>query len=453
MRLLSLWTYLRSSLWFLPALMVAAAVALAAGLIEADTRVSGELLAGWPRLFGAGADGARGMLTAVASSMITVAGVAFSITVVALSLASTQYTPRVLRNFMSDRTNQLVLGFFVGIFTYCLVVLRTIRGGDEGRFIPSLAVAFGFVLALVGVGVFVLFIHHIATSIQASHVISSVARETTRAAEHLFPDELGEGADEDEMPAPDGWDEIASRWREVPALKTGYIQGVDADALLRFARARGVVVRMERGVGEFIADGTPLASLSENATADEKVTKELNDAYSINHIRTVEQDAAFGIRQLVDIALKALSPGVNDTTTAAVCVDYLSSILAVLARKRIESRYRSDGDELRVIALGPTFASLVAASFDEVRQNSDGNVAILERMLSSIERIAHRTSSPSRRLVLAGHARLIAETFERTVGSEQDRAHLREAFRRTLTTLGEDDARASSLNTWEGAQT
>lgn len=418
--------------------MVAAGIALAAGLIEVDTRISGELLAAWPRLFGAGADGSRGMLTAIASSMITVAGVTFSITIVALSLASTQYTPRVLRNFMADRTNQLVLGFFVGIFTYCLVVLRTIRGGDEGRFIPSLAVAFGFVLALVGVGVLILFIHHIATSIQASHVISSVADETIRSIERLFPEELGEGAAEDETRATVGWDESGAQWREVPSLKTGYIQDVDSDALLRFATKRGVVVRMERRIGEFVTEGAPLVSLSAGGTPNERAAEELNAVYSISHTRTVEQDAAFGIRQLVDIALKALSPGINDTTTAATCVDYLSSILSALARKRVESRYRADGGGLRVIAAGPTFAGLVAASFDQIRQNAEGNVAVLGRMLGAVERLAGRTNSAHRRRVLLQHARLFAETAEWSVKAEHDRAQVRDAFRRALAALGEE---------------
>ncbi len=437
-KLTRIWTYLRSSLWFIPALMVASAIALAVGLIEADARVSGELFQGWPRLFGAGADGSRGMLTAIASSMITVAGVTFSITIVALSLASTQYTPRILRNFMSDRANQAVLGTFVGIFTYCLVVLRTIRGGDEGRFIPSLAVAFGFVLALVGVGVLILFIHHVATSIQASHVISSVADETTRAIERLFPEELDEGAEEDATSAPPGWDEAGTEWLEVPALKTGYIQDVDAEALLGFARGRGVVARMERRIGEFVTEGTPLVSLSAGGRPDERATEELNDIFTINHTRTVEQDAAFGIRQLVDIALKALSPGINDSTTATTCVDYLSSILSVLARKRVESRYRADGGELRVIAVGPTYAGLVAASFDQIRQNAEGNVAVLARMLGAVERLASGTGSPLRRQVLARHARLVAETAERSVEPEYDRSQLNDSFRRALAALGEE---------------
>ncbi len=435
-----IWTYLRSSLWFVPGLMVAAAIGLAAGLIEADTHVKRELLAEWPRLFGAGADGSRAMLTAIASSMITVAGVTFSITIVALSLASTQYTPRILRNFMADRTNQLVLGFFVGIFTYCLVVLRTIRSGDEGRFIPSLAVAFGFVLALVGVGVLILFIHHIATSIQASHVISSVAAETTRAVEHLFPEELGEDAEEDVTSAPPGWDEAGGvEWRELAARKTGYLQDIDADALLWFAGERGGVVRMERRIGEFIITGSPLVAFSSAAPPDEDETRDLNSIYTISHNRTVEQDASFGIRQIVDIALKALSPGINDTTTATTCVDYLSSVLSVLADKRIESRFRAEGGELRVIALGPTFDGLLAASFDEIRQSAEGNVAVLARMLGAVERLAHRTRSPHRRRILARHARLFSETAERHVESEYDRARLNDCFGRALAALGEPE--------------
>jgi uncharacterized membrane protein len=441
-KLTRMWTYVRSSLWFIPALMVAFAIALAVVLIEVDTRVSGELLQRWPRLFGAGADGSRGMLTAIASSMITVAGVTFSITIVALSLAATQYTPRILRNFMRDRANQAVLGTFVGIFTYCLVVLRTIRGGDEGSFIPSLAVAFGFVLALVGVGVLILFIHHVASSIQASQVISSIADETTRSIERLFPEELGEGAEEDATSAPPGWDEVGNEWCEVPAFQTGYVQQVAAEALLGFARGRGAVARMERRIGEFVTEGTPLVSLSGGGRPDELAAEELNDIYTINHNRTVEQDAAFGIQQLVDIALKALSPGINDTTTATTCLDYLSSILSALARKRVESRYRADSGALRVIAVGPTFAGLVAASFDQIRQNAKGNVAVLARMLGAIERLAGRTGSPLRRQVLARHAHLVAETAARSVEAEYDRAQLRHSFQRALTSLGEEPRRA-----------
>ena len=148
----------------------------------------------WPRLFGAGAEGSRGLLAAIASSMITVAGVTFSITIVALALASSQYTSRILRNFMRDRTNQTVLGVFVGVFAYCLVVLRTIRGGDEGAFVPALAVLGALLLAFVAIGFLIFFIHHIAASIQATSIIAAVAGETFEAVDRLFPTEVGDAA-------------------------------------------------------------------------------------------------------------------------------------------------------------------------------------------------------------------------------------------------------------------
>ena len=170
-----LWSTLRSSFWFLPSLIVLGSIVFAVVLIEADSAGSDRWLAQWPRLFGAGAEGARGMMSTIAGSMMTVVGVTFSMILVVLALASSQYTSRILRNFMRSRVTQVVLGIFAGIFTYCLIVLRTIRGGDEGAFVPSLAVFFGFVLALGGVVALMFFIHHIASSIQASSIIASVA--------------------------------------------------------------------------------------------------------------------------------------------------------------------------------------------------------------------------------------------------------------------------------------
>jgi uncharacterized membrane protein len=245
------WEQVQASLWFVPTLIVASSVLLAFVLIEADGAVDGERLAKlWPRLFGAGAEGSRGLLGAIASSMITVAGVTFSITVVALVLASSQYSPRILRNFMQDRANQAVLGVFVGIFVYCIVVLRVVRGGDEGAFVPALAVFGAMLLAIVGVGVLIFFIHHIAISIQAASIIASAANETVAAVDRLFPAELGEPAEE----AVDEPDLEGLRWTAVPSRRSGYIQGIDSDAFLEVARANNVVVRMEHAIGEFVVE-------------------------------------------------------------------------------------------------------------------------------------------------------------------------------------------------------
>lgn len=423
------WQELRSSFWFVPAVIVLGAVELATGLIALDANVELHFDKAWPLLFGAGAAGSRGLLTAVASSMITVAGVVFSITIVALSLTSSQYTSRVLRNFMRDRANQVVLGVFVGIFAYCLVVLRTIRGGDEGAFVPSLAVLGGLALAFVGIAFLIYFIHHISLSIQASSIIATAAEETIAAVDRLFPKGLGDDADDgaDGNPAALPADRA---WSAVGSPKTSYIESVGEDALLAFARKRGTVVRMERGIGEFVVEGTPLASVAGPGHPDEETAAELTGIYVISRQRTVQQDAGFGIRQIVDVALKALSPGVNDTTTAVMCIDYLGAILARLAVRGIPTPYRRDEGELRVIARGPSFESLLAEAFDQIRQNADGNVAVLARLLQSLETVAGRTANARRRQALREQANLITAAAERTITVPHDVAGIQAESKR-----------------------
>ncbi len=428
--------YLRSSLWFVPGLMVGVAIGLAFALVNVDGYFDRELQFEYPRVFGAGASGSRAMLSAIASSMITVAGLTFSLTLVAITQASSQYTPRVLRNFMRDRGNQFVLGYFVGVFTYALIVLRTIRGGDEGGFIPSIAVLLGLVLAIASVGVLIFFVHHIASSIQASAIISSVANETLAAIERLFPEELGEEADEDE---PADFVPAGTAWRAIEALKSGYLQDVDADGLLGFAVERNAVVRMESGVGEFVTRGAPLITLAGEAAIDEKIIKAVNALFSLGHYRTIEQDAAFGVRQIVDIALKALSPGVNDTSTAIVGIDYLGTILAAFARRRVEHWRRAEDGQLRVLARGVSFASLTSEAFDQIRDVAKDNVAIYVRLLKAMATVARQTPPP-RRAVLAAHVARIAEAAEGQLQSDYNRERVRACVVEARDALGDTSA-------------
>lgn len=416
-----LWSNLRSSLWFVPSLIVAASVLLAVGMIEADALIDDHWLAKWPRLFGAGAEGARGMLSTIAGSMMSVVGVTFSMTLVALSMASSQYTSRILRNFMSSRLTQVVLGIFSGIFTYCLIVLRTIRGGDEGSFIPNLAVFVGFILAVGGVGILIFFIHHVASSIQASSIIASVTDETVHAIDRLFPKQLGH-AEADDTPSPLPIN--CRTWHTVPAHYSGYVQSVNDAALLRIARETKTIIRMERGIGEFVVENTALVSLNLNAPPNSEIIEELQGAFSFSRYRTLEQDASFGIRQLVDVALKALSPGINDTTTAVTCIHYLTVIIARLAPQQIPPSHRLEEGELRVIAIGPSFQSLLAEAFDQIRESAGGNQAIILVMLDSLQIISSLTPSSSRRKALRGQLECITEIANRTIESPQDKSRI-----------------------------
>lgn len=428
------WTNLRASFWFVPSLIVAASIAIAMALSEADYIGGDQMLARWPQLFGVGTEGARGMLTTIAGSMMTIVGVTFSMTLVTLALASSQYTSRILRNFMRDRVTQVVLGVFAGIFVYCLIVLRVIRGGDEGGFVPNLAVSFGVVLAMGGIGILIFFIHHIAAAIQASSIIASVANETMLAIDRLFPEKdgretIGTEADPAGLPLPE------RIWQAIPVKGNGYIQSVNHRELLRLAREHKTIVRMEHGIGDFVVNDTTLATLALAEPPEPEIVTALQAAYSIDRHRTVQQDCAFGIRQIVDMALRALSPSVNDTTTAVMCVDYLTAILARLAPRETPSSRLYENKELRVITIGPTFADLVAASFDQIRSSAFGNVAIMLRMLGALQTIISLTSSQSRRLALAEQVQLIAELAERTISSPHDRERVESRLARVHETL------------------
>lgn len=422
-KLRQIWGDLRSSFWFMPSLMVFGSVVFAAALVEADSAGSDRWLTHWPRLFGAGAEGARQMLSTLAGSMMTVMGITFSMTLLALALASSQYTSRILRNFMRSRVTQVTLGIFAGIFVYCLIVLRSIRGG-EAEFVPSLAVFFAFFMALGGVVVLIYFIHHIASSIQASNIIASISHETIAAIDRLFPVKKVHGPDED-----GGQDQVLRSldertWYAVPAAVSGYIQSVDNDALLGLARDRKTIVRMEHGVGAFVVQNTALASLALTYPPDQEMIAALNKAYSISHHRTVEQDPSFGIRQIVDMALKALSPGVNDTSMAVMCVDYLTAILARLAVRQFPPSHRYDEEALRVIIIAPTFEDLLAEAFDQIRGNTEGNVAVMARMLGALHTIGSLTTDQRRRQALHEQMQWIAELADRTIESTHDRARI-----------------------------
>ena len=418
------WARLLYTLWFVPAAMVVGSAILAVALIEVSGRVDAEVLARWPRVFGASSGSSREMLAAIAGSMITVAGVTFSITMIAVTQASTQYTPRILRNFMRDRPSQVVLGGLSGVFTYCLIVLRTIRGGDDSGFVPSIAVLGGFVFAGVGVGLLIYFVHHISSSLQASAIIERVASDTRRAIDGLFPSAIGEAADPVVLPT--GLRLLDTlRWEPVLATATGYVQHVDAEGMLAAAVECGAVVRMERGIGEFVAEDTPLASVVRlDPARPGRLDAKVRSMYAIGPYRTVEQDPDFGIRQLSDIALKALSPGINDPTTALTCIDHLGAVLTRAASRQGESPWRECEGEVRVVARGPTFESLVSAGFDEIRRHGESHAAVLFRQLDTLAAIANATRNASRRRHLLVHVDLIAEASQRAVPAPADRGAL-----------------------------
>jgi len=406
---------LRTSFWFLPGLIVLGAVALAFSLVAVDSQLD---LRDWNEgkwVFGAGAEGSRHMLAAVATSMITIAGVTFSITMVVLSLAANQYTPRILRNFIRDRGNQIVLGVFVGIFSYCIVVLRSIVDSAEETFIPALAIFTGLVLALVGVAVFIYFIHHTATSVQATHILSLIAKETAPVIEELWP-EQGTPSQGESVSEPE-------RWHVVPLKIAGYVVTMDHGEMARLAEEHDLVIRLHGAPGDYVVEGAPLVSIDRDRPPD-GLAAALEESIAVSVVRTIEQDPAFGIRQVIDIALKALSPGVNDVHTAVEALDHLTSLFARMASREEPLRHHFRNGELRVISCERPFAEMVEHAYRSIRNAGDGHVSVFKRLLDSLRTVADFTDDPGRRWVLAGHCAAIGEAVT-TVVLERDRQPLR----------------------------
>ncbi|HEY0155372.1 MAG TPA: DUF2254 domain-containing protein [Longimicrobium sp.] len=390
------WVHVRDSLWFLPTLLTLFSAALAAAITTAERR--GLLLtspeSAWA--FGGGAEGARGVLNVISGSLITVTGVVFSVTIVALQLASVQFTPRVLRNFTADRANQVVLGVFIGTFTYTLLVLRTVDSGNTPGdvFVPRVAVTLSVVLVLVSIGFLIFFINHAARSIQVATILWRVTRETVGHIRQLFPGRLAHDA-----PAPLPHPKPAGTPALVAAPRSGYLQAVDAKGLSRLARARKMVIRMELQIGDFALPGQPLASVWPPDALDAATAKQIVAGFIVGMERTPEQDVEFGIIEIADIAVKALSPAINDPTTALRCIDHLSEILLELARSApLYDRMEGEGV---FIARYTTFERAVGLAFDQIRHNGAENPTITKKLLSTFRDL--------RELVPEAHRAALAE--------------------------------------------
>ncbi len=410
---------MRSSLWFVPAVMSAAAVALALLANRLDRWVA-SAEHGWiqPLFYRGDLEGARTLLGTVAGSMITVAGVTFSVTMVALSLASSQFGPRLLVNFMRDRGNQMVLGTFIATFLYCLVALG--RVGVQADLVPAVSASLGLLLAVASVAVLIFFFHHVASTIRAEHVVDVVARDLASDVERLFPDEGDEVQEEGRDGDGTETDVDFSDAGAVGSSQAGYVQAVDESGLVELAAAEDVVIGMRVHPGGFVVQGTPLAAV---APAD-RLTAELEDQIRrrvlVGRFRTGEQDPVYGIHQLVEVAVRALSPGINDPNTAISCVDWLGSILHRVGRQHLRSAVRRDDEgALRLVIEPVTFEGLVGAAFDQIRQCSYSVPAVAIRMLDVFAVVAGALSDPARaQAVMAQADMLLSGT--RAAGLEKD---------------------------------
>jgi uncharacterized membrane protein len=385
-RLLFLLDYLRTSFWFIPLSMVSGAIALALGMVSLDHLLEKHFEHDLPWTYTGGPEGARMVLSVIASSMITVAGVVFSITIVTLTLASSQFGPRLLRGFIRDRANQMVLGTFLSTFVFCLLVLRTVRNDDYGNFVPAVSVVAGLLLGVMSLGVLIYFIHHTSTSIQATQVIANVTAELLPVVDRLFPADIGEARSEQHVPPiPE------AGGYEVRARHSGYILAVNNELLLQLAVARDLLVHLEMRPGQFAVAGDLLARAWSDGSVSEEDLERLEDSFERGSQRTMLQDVEFGIDQLVEIAVRALSPGINDPFTAMNCLDRLREVFTQIVRRPVPSPYRFDSENrLRIIAYPVSFAAALGTALNQIRDHGRGHAPILLLMMSTLLRLAEQ---------------------------------------------------------------
>jgi uncharacterized membrane protein len=426
----------RESLWAVPVTMVTGAVLLSWAMLTLDSHISPSTAASAWWIWSGSADGAREVLSTIAGSMITVASVVFSITIVALTLASSQFGPRLLGNFVRDRINQSVLGTFVATFVYCLLVLRTVYGGDHGGSIPNVAVSAGVALAIASLGVLIFFIHHIAHSIQADTLVARVASSLQQAIREAFPgDAEPETRDEEPPRLPEGDSD------RVAAGEAGYVQLIDFETLVSRASEEDCVVRLLVRAGHFVVAGAPLMQVWPAGRLDDEAVERLRKTCNLGNRRTPVQDLEFSVHELVEIAVRALSPGINDPFTAVVCIDWLAAALAEAGGRRdLPIARRDEAGAVRVIASETQFEGLVRAAFDQIRQASRGNAAVSIRMLEGLRQIASRAKRPQDREALRRQANLVHESMD-ALPWASDRADVEDRYRAVVDALGAERGR------------
>jgi uncharacterized membrane protein len=347
---------------------------------------------------------AQVILAAIAASMMTVVSIVFAILLMTLTLASMQFSPRILVSFARDRVTQWTLGIFLGTFSYSMAALPAARSVPQ-PFAPVLTVLGAMLLALACVAWLLFFIHHISQAISVNHIVEKIASETEAIIDEIMPEpRRRERMPETPVPEP------TEREAPVASDVSGYVRFVDLGRLVFLARSYGVSVRIVRRVGHFVPAGVPLLTVSRGDRLSPVRSAELRGAFDLGPTRTLQQDVEFGILQVVDIALRAISPAVNDPSTAISCVDQLSRILIrFAARDEPASLLYDPPGTLRVSMLWPDFDRLLDAAFDQIRLYARGDVAVSLRMLRALGDVASTIPDPAVQKGLAERGRRIVD--------------------------------------------
>lgn len=426
---------LREQFWFIPALLCVIAAVLAEALVLVDRHT---LLSEAIDLILVGERGSRAILTAIAGSSLAVAGTTFSITIAVLALTSSSYGPRLIRNFMADRANQFVLGVYVATFLYSLLVLTAVRPApiDGVVFVPHLAVSFAVLLAVLNIGVLIYFIHHISDSIQISTIARRVRTDLHATIDRLYPLEVHA---QEQHPDGDAEHEAyLEEGAEVRAGRSGYITAIRHEDLVAHAQEADAIIALKVHPGRYVLDDTVLALVHPPEGA-EVLEQGVRAGVSVGDSRTPWQDIDFAVQQLTELAVRALSPAVNDPFTAINALDDLSSALALLARRRTPSPRWLDGvGRLRLHAPYLDVVELTSNVLDHMRWYATASPSVMHSALDLVNRVGRQTEDDDLRERLRSQVRLLVAAFEAAGPQEHDVQGLTDRADEVLRTLGGD---------------
>ncbi|MGZ8200541.1 MAG: DUF2254 domain-containing protein, partial [Methylosarcina sp.] len=371
LQLIKIQDNLADSFWFLPALISLLAIAAALGSVAIDQAIGNEWLQDMGWVWSGGAEGARAVLSIISGTIMTVVSIVFSLTLTTLAQTSSHFGPRVLRSFTSDRGVQVTLGTFIATFIYSLLVLRTVRTQqsiEASSFVPYFSVNVSILLALASLAVLIYFIHHVSQRIQAENLIAEVGMDFQNQLPNIFPEHFGQpqGNGNNELKQPD-----ESQWQTahlVVSPGTGYLQGIEEEQLMRLAKRYDLVMKLEKRPGDFVTSHSPLLRIVPSSRISYQIDHRLRACFSIGRHRTPHQDVLYVVQQLVEIAVHALSPGINEPFTALTCIDWLGASLRSMAERELPTSLRQDEEgRLRLIACRRNFEEMVHAAFDQIR--------------------------------------------------------------------------------------
>lgn len=428
-RALHIWEQLKTSFWFIPVVIVLFAIILSMILINIDSTYHYEPDGFFAYFISEDVESARQILSTIAGAMLNVTGVVFSITLVALTLASSEFGSRLLRNFMNDRLNQVVLGTYIATFIFCILILRVVKGVDDNEFIPNISIFVAIIISIANIILLIAYIHHIAVSIQADYIITDVSKNLRSSLQTLYPNQIGEeNLEQSEIFLQESTEKIPLKFL-IPCPKSGYLQAINGENLIDLAKKYRFILESDHRPGDLIVKGRTLVKVHSELPLEKKLIDKIIKSFLLGEQRTPTHDAEFSIHQLVEIIARALSSGINDPFTAITSLDKLTANISELADNRFPSGYRFDDEgRLRLILNPLTFEGIVNASFNQVRQYATANPAVLIRLMESLFTIKTFTRDHGRLGVLRKHADMCMRAGEDAFTEPEDIKDLRRRY-------------------------